>query len=590
LWAWAEKHVHLPGSITESGRFNCATSNYLKAPLEALQDNTVRRVSLRWPIRSGKTLVSQLFIAWSVANDLGPTMYLLPTFETAKDMADNRIRPILMECAPVLDRLKSDPDATKRATINFLGGATLWIRGMTKSELQAKSVRYLLLDEPYFSDQSLIPEALGRQGDWVRAGTSKTLVMCQGSDSNDWTDEDFLAGSQELLHFDCGECGEAIPARLWGDRVKESWGLVWESHKDEAGDYDFNKILPTVRYKCPHCGHLHRDTPRTKRQWNSTSRYIAQNPNAPRDHRSFTFSAIICYPWQELVKDWLNARKSAKSGDLGPLAAFIQKKMATPWNSDYLIDTVRAATGDYQPDATWPDEFVRIASVDVQSNDLFYLVVRAWARDGRSRLLYFNKVYGWESLARTIIDTWKVPPKRTVVDCGYNTGTVLRFCAKHGFIAAKGTDQERFFHTWKQGKGTAKLERAYSMPVVADAKMGTKDQGKGVSCVQFQFSDPRLSDTLNALRNDGNTFQTPQDWDPETEKMYLKQVGAMVKKLVLTKTKLGENDDKSNAISRKKWRWVATSKDNHAFDCEKMNVLMAMILKILPDPVESEAS
>jgi hypothetical protein len=58
------------------------------------------------------------------------------------------------------------------------------------------------------------------------------------------------------------------------------------------------------------------------------------------------------------------------------------------------------------------------------------------------------------------------------------------------------------------------------------------------------------------------------------EKEYKTQMSAEFKRPIVVGNKLAR---------RTKYIWVCPSKNNHAFDCSKMQVLAAVLLDILPD-------
>lgn len=590
IWDWAGDNLILPSSIAKSGRFDVGTSAYFYEPLKALQDNRVRRVSIRWPVRHGKTLLCDVWIPWTIANDPGPFLSCWQTDEMAKSHCESRLIPILRQCGLITDLLSEDRHKTKTQTIILDSGVSVWVRsGGTLATLQSRSVRYLAIDEGWtWENQTNIIEAEGRIGDWEDLGLSKVLYMSQGSVKGDIVDTDWESGTQERWHFDCAKCGRPIPAKLWDVRKDGSrWGLVWDKKVDSHGQVMIGETAETIRYECPHCSHPHLESEGHRARWSSQGRYIRENFSGLDSHRSFTLSCIMGRSWPLIMQEWITATANAKAGRIDQLSIFVQKRMAEAWDSDYLSDTIRLSSGDYEPSDEWPDEVCRWMTVDVQANGLFYYVVRAWSRDGESRRIDFGYTYGWPSLD-ALQEKWKVQSKRVWVDYGYDSANVARECAARGWVLCKGDQHEHFWHEIKNGKAVKRVARSYAPAKAVDAYIGTKGQGKKGACILVVFSDEKMSDLLHSHLNDArDIFKRPAIQDQEKEKMYRRHMASMRKVLQESKAKLSPDQRKATAIQKQRWLWVAIHKDNHLWDCEKMQILAATVAKIVADPVEA---
>jgi hypothetical protein len=589
IWEWCADNLTLPSSITKSGKFDIGVSNYMRAPLLDLQDNRIRRVNLRWPVRHAKTLVSDLWIAWSFVNDPGPTLSAWQTDELSKSHCESRFLPIIESCPDIVELFAEDRHKTRTQTIVFPGGITFWSRsGGAISELQSRSVRYLDMDEVWtWEDQSMIKEAEARIGDWEEAGLSKVLYKSQGSFAGDLVDTDWQRGSQHWWNFDCAKCGLLIPAKLWDKREDRSrWGLIWDEKRDSHNQLMIGETLATIRYDCPHCGHSHLESDGHRVRWMRDGQYVQANSNAPADHKSYTFSAIMGRSWERLVEGWINANASAKAGIITELQIFVQKYMAEPWNLEYVGETLNLSTDDYEPSKEWPDEVCRWLTVDVQMNGQLFFVVRAWSRT-ESRRLDFGDVWGWPSIDE-LQERWKVNSKRVWIDAGNWSAEVYRECAKRGWVACMGRPTNNFWHEVKT-KGTVKrINKAYAAPQIVDAYIGTKAQNKGGGCILVVYSDERLSDQLHLYLNDPREiFKRPAGFDQAREKIYNRHMGSMKKVRVESKGKIHSADRKAEGLKKVQYQWVAMHKDNHLFDCEKMQVLAAMGAKLVPDPVEA---
>jgi hypothetical protein len=204
--------------------------------------------------------------------------------------------------------------------------------------------------------------------------------------------------------------------------------------------------------------------------------------------------------------------------------------------------------------------------------DHMFLVVRAWAEDGSSRLIWDERVLTYTDVA-SVQERFGVHPNLVFIDAGYATYDVYRECASHGWTALMGDKRATFTH---KVKGRKSIERFYSprRKVVL---------GRGQSCSVFYWSNLNIKDTLARLRrnqnpDNGPVWEVPDDIDED----YLAQME-------------GEHRIKKSG----KWMWERIgSRPNHLFDCEAMQVAAATMLKIVgresqssvqPEPPEDDA-
>lgn len=121
--------------------------------------------------------------------------------------------------------------------------------------------------------------------------------------------------------------------------------------------------------------------------------------------------------WGELAEMYLRAKESCKRGDLEDLKNFYQKRLALPWGDLEEDFTLDISPSGYRMGDDWDSEAavgakgailppphenknrvrLRFLTVDVQM-DHFYAVVRSWACDASSRLVYCAKLQTWEDV------------------------------------------------------------------------------------------------------------------------------------------------------------------------------------------------
>jgi hypothetical protein len=243
-------------------------------------------------------------------------------------------------------------------------------------------------------------------------------------------------------------------------------------------------------------------------------------------------------------------------GNLDLLRQFIQKRLADFWSDErederVELDGFGYSVADYASGEKWDDEYVRFMTIDRQA-DHFWVVIRAWASDGRSRLLYFDKVDTWERL-KVIQETYGVENRKTQVDCGFQTDEVYKRCAQNGWLALRGDRRDSYPHPTK-GKPIYKPFSRYQNVTASDGR-------KTMVCY---FGNLPIKDILHQLRNQkGVSWEIPDDIGRE----YMRQIDAEVRR--------GEG---KSAI------WKKRHNDNHAVDCESMQIVLASAMKLIGSP------
>lgn len=566
-WAWAEEHV---GSIPYSpvpGRFRSDNSPWLREPLEALVDPAVRVVSIIAAIQCGKTSVGELGISYIIPNLPGPALWLDQTDEDAKDQSESRLQKLFDECGPVRALYPRDRHKKKNATIHFRNGMTLWILGAhNKTNLQRRSIRWLIGDETWRWPQGHMAEAEARVTAFGWLG--KCLFMSQAGEEGDDTQRKHETTDQRVWTFRCLTCGLRQPFK-W-ENVEWSKSL-----RNDDGQWDFEGVKHTTVLLCEGCGHAFEDTDRVRRELNASGRFVATNPNAAAENVGFHWNALCAMSWGRLAELYLRAKAVARQGDFSSLKQFYQKRLAIPWRElaeDYKLEIER--TG-YQKGELWEDEAafdkdgriiaapfepeavsapLRMLTVDVQMDHL-WAVVRSWSANGSSRLIWNERLLTFEDVA-ALQERFGIHPNLVFMDAGHAAYEVYRQCANNGWIALIGDRRATFRHRTRDGR---QIHRFYSprRRVVL---------GRGKTCSVFYWSNLNCKDILARLRRNqraenGPTWEVPDDIDDD----YLAQMES-------------EHRVKENGI----WRWKQIgNRPNHLFDCETMQIVAVVMLKLI---------
>lgn len=580
---WASENLkELPPVLTVRS-FSVEESRHFCAPFDALQSEEVRQVVIRKPVRSGGTLIADVWHLWCRANDPGPAMSIFQSDKVAADHMEHRLLWMIGRCEATKALLSIDRFATTKHEVTFSDGLPLYVIGPGLNNLQTRGIRYMSISEAWIpAVGAMVEQAEGRLGDFKRVQLSKLLIDSQGGCEGDAVDTRFMAGNAAEWNIECASCGHFMPARWSGMREDGSrWGMRWDKKKDKRGFWNIAECQPSLRFECRACGHPHLDNATTRARWNRSGRYVDTNPGAPPSLRSFTWTGLIIDPWPNLLQTFLSAMNAYKQGVIDPLIQFFQKYMGEPKSESSVHETLsEVPVAKYEVQSTWPDERLRLLTVDVQESEFWY-VARAWGLNGESRRLKCGRCYNWTEL-ELVQKEFGIEDRHVFLDSGFRTKEVYRACCRHGawmrvggltvwcgWHPVKGDAQRAFPHKWNKET----LWRSYSEPTNVDAEAGTEAGGIR-HCQLIRFSDPTLQDRMEQLLKRGY-MKSPERSDGEMDELYRKHLANEFKRL-----------KKNKNTGRSEWQYVARG-PNHMRDCEKIQVFGATLGELLPDSIET---
>ena len=562
-WKWCEENVkNIPYSPIP-GHFKSANSPWVREAMEAMSDPDIRLVSIVAPVQSSKTIGAELCLCYIVANFPGPCLWLSQTDADAKDQAEARLHKLFSECDAVKKLFPADRHKKKTQTIFFSNGMTLWVLGAhAKSNLQSRSIRWLIGDETWQWPSGHMQQAEARVTAFGWLG--KCIFLSQGGTENDDTHRKFETTDMREWEFKCPKCGKYQPYK-WSN-------IEWDkNYRDGEGRMDFAKVRSSVRLVCEFCKHEIADSDANRKLLNSSAKFVPQNPNAPATKAGFHWNSLASMSWGELAEMYLRAKESCRRGDMEDLKNFYQKRLALPWGDLEEDFTLDISPSGYRMGDDWESEGavgakgavlppphenknrvrLRFLTVDVQM-DHFYAVVRSWACDASSRLVYCAKLQTWEDV-EILQNRFGMFPQLVFVDAGYSTFEVYRNCAKHNWTALMGDGRRDFPHR-VNGKITQRFYSTARHPLVSDRK-----------CRMHYWSNLGIKDTLARLRSnqnpdEGSTWEVPSDVPEE----YLKML-----------------DSEQRVKKGNSWEWRQIGKrPNHYWDCEAMQVCAAYMMKL----------
>lgn len=442
---WAERSVRIPRKgNAEGGPYRVSRTPYCRGIMDAWANPDVSRICFLKPTQIGGTQAQLNCLGYSIDQDPGPTLYVLPKEEIAKEFSDERIVPQIEE-SPDLRRhfLERKGLHLKFDLMDLdLGAST------QPDSLASKAIRYLFLDEV-----DKYPAFSGKEGDPISLAEERTRTF--------WNHKVFITSTPTTRHgfiwrawlacdvqlrywVPCPHCGKHF--------LFSKDDLRWpEDERDERRirQYDL------AQYFCPECGEEILDTDKPKMLdrgvWAREDDKVRpdgsiENPPEISGEVGFTVNCFYSpwITWSEIAAKWVKAQ-----GDVALLMNVVNSWFAEIWEEkdhDITKKTLAARVTSYKQQDCPPGVKVITAGVDVQKNK-FYYVIRGWGYGEESWLLKVGQPIYWENLAHELFEIryGDMPIRMAFIDSGYRTDEVYEFTRAHQDVSRpiKGQDRNK---------------------------------------------------------------------------------------------------------------------------------------------------
>lgn len=550
---WSSGRVIIQDGL--SPKFQIENAPWQREPLDSLANPDAKEVVFLAPIGTGKTTFMEAGLAYIFSEDPGPTLIVGQTDDDLKDWAETRMDYMLSKTPDTSALLPLDRHKKRKMQI-LTSSMSLFLTGANLSGLQSKSMRRVFCDEAWQYRPGMLNEARGRLHDrWNR----QIFMLSQAGYKGDDLDKAWEQTDKREFMFSCPDCGTVQP---W------QWCNVTFPDDEEMS---LLERAQAARIKCSNaeCSWTCEDKAHQRRALAESARYVPTATGLP-GHIGYHYNVLCNWrkPLWEIVLLWLEAKQALKGGNLDPLRQFIQKRLAEAWEED-LTDNRTELIGDgysltEYTDGRWIEDegqigetHTRFLTVDVQQ-DHFWVVARAWRTNGESMLLHFGRHESFDQI-HELATKYRIAPQMVFVDSGFAADTVYSQCALRGWSALKGSRAESFPYRNPQ---TGKLElRPFQKFSQATASNGNK-------CRFAHWSSDRAKDILYQHRiGNAGKWMLPDDVPAE----YIKQIDSERKDAIEnSKTKQVEH------------RWVKKRRDNHAWDAEAMQIVAALMLRLIP--------
>lgn len=485
--AWAEAHRYLPPSVTSlPGVYRFDVAPFLREIVDCLSiESPVREVALMKGVQvCATTGILENAIGYYISHvRTAPVMLVTADSELAKLRMESYVTPML-QMSGLMDLVKSTDETNTRKTgktdkkLEWVGGGFLIPFGaQNANKLRSISIRVLLRDEI-----DGWPDIVGKDGDPIKLSADRTAAY-EGSrkildlstpliKNTSKIAKRFAMGDQRYYHVCCLRCGFPQVLR-WKRTGKdgEISGIVW--------DMSDGKLVPgSVRYLCENCQHPHSNDDKTRllapeygAEWRPSA--VPSAPDIRSYHLSALYSPVGMQTWEACVRKWLDAWdiEHSRTRDMGALQVFYNNVLGEPFEvrgEKLRFESVSSHRRQFYTYGEIPNraasEFcgssvlALTCAVDVHKTNLA-VAVWGWCRDRRAILVSYERFEGdadqlddantWGRL-REMIETREFiadDGKRyriqvTLIDSGYSTDSVYRFCADYvgGVFPSKGRE------------------------------------------------------------------------------------------------------------------------------------------------------
>ncbi|MGA0545638.1 phage terminase large subunit family protein [Brevundimonas sp. VNH65] len=434
---WIEENFYLPmGASALPGRMRLWA--YQRGICDALDDPSIRRITLFKSARIGYSALMQGVLASWVWNTPVPIMVVLPTSADARTYAVSLEETV--KASPSLRGSFFDDASDDRSTMydrRFPGGFLKFVGAASPRNLRSHTVQNLILDEVdgYEATAEGDPVALAIE----RTRTFPTRKILMGSTPIFDTgpiSRTFEQSDKRIWEVPCPSCGEFSEIR-WGD-------IRWE-----------NRDPATTYWRCPNNGCV--VTEEAQPGMVARGRWRATAPEV-KGHAGFRINALAspheAHRWSVLVAEFLEAKKTPET-----LQVFTNTTLGEVWRTngeEVDEDALAARREPFSLTTLPPDVLFLTAGVDVQNDRLEVVILghgrtALYALDHRVFHGPFDGDVVWQDLDSLLRMTWSHPLGGSIrIDAAaVDSGSGLHSAAVHAFtgprfgrriVAIKGED------------------------------------------------------------------------------------------------------------------------------------------------------
>ena len=470
---WTDRYYRVVNKDRDT--FNTAESPWLIEPLHMADDPLISEIDYVKPIQvGGGTSLGEIMLLRWILSGTGLIQYNWPTNEKAKDRWEKFTEKRLLACQPLRAIL---PREYENLFIKF-PGITFAMQGVfTSGNLDSDTVDAMINEEVHQWEPGMLGKARGRQ---TRVDFPKLINISNAGIKGDQLHQNFNEGTQQHFMVKCPGCSNPhhtantvyhTMRTRWEESQPQLGGLRYDTEgcKRTDGTFDYNKLIPTIRFQFP-CGYPMRDDIAQRRTAATSGKYSdPYNTGALLSHRSYTFQAVACHTkrWLDLIQRKHLALRMLKTGDDTEWRLYLQEDECLFYDPDEhrpfqgeIVTTVLAAAQR----KGLPNEAAKIWAADWQQGykhlgelTHYWLVIESVDAECNSQVIFAGTVDDEQELLRTLADHGITAEDGGgifdgFIDASKNTKHIQAFCFRHGINCVMGNASVK--GTWKWPDGT----------------------------------------------------------------------------------------------------------------------------------------
>lgn len=450
---WADAHRYLDSRTSSMpGQWDTNRVPHAREWMDSASCSWVRQITIVAGTQIAKTETLLNIAAWSICQDPGPIVWVMPSGDMADHFAQNRIAP-MVECTPALAaELGGERWDAKKQAFRF-SRANLWMRSArVPSELSSDPCRYVIADEC-----NKYPEWSGKEAQPWELVTERTrtfwnhLWICTSTPTvpGGLVSREHLKGDRRSYHVPCPHCG------AW--QVLRFPQIKWNKERDDTEA----KIQATrdAWYECEACQKPIDDRQKLEAcrrgvwvpaEWKLADWLNRGQAEDRAPHRSYHCWAGYSpwVSWWEIVAKYLRSKD-----DPALMQNFVNSWLGEAWQEkveEATDDQAKACRRPYSHGQTPEGPIIVVAGVDTQAHYLPYSV-RGFGLDGNSWLLDHGRAKDFDALEAALMrqDFSRGDSRRpfltmrlVLVDARYREGDAVDFARKWGGIVklTKGSE------------------------------------------------------------------------------------------------------------------------------------------------------
>lgn len=485
---WADKHYRVLNNDADT--FKSIESPWLIEPLEKSEDPLVTNVTFVKPIQTGGTSLGEIIIERRLLDSQGILSYYWPTNDKAKDRWEKFTERRLKACRPLRAIF---PHEYENMFVKFPGIIFAMQGVFTPGNLDSDTIDIIVCEEVHQWSAGMVSKAKGRQ---TRVDFPKFIIISNAGYKGDQLHQEFESGTQQHFLNKCPGCGKLHAMRTrWEDNKPHLGGLRYDTEncKQANGTFNYNKLIPTIRYQFPvgsplqfpdhsfcHCGYEMRDDIGLRRQSAQKGFYSGpQNPGALLSNRSYTYQSIACHNirWLDLIQQKHTAVRSLKQGySIGSdgerkeadydFRIYVQERECLFYDPDehrpYQGAVVLTSVSEENRKGL-PNEAAKIWAADWQQGfkhlgelTHYWLVIESVDANCNAQVIFAGVCDDEVQLLQTLRDNGITDADGGgifdgLIDASKNTKHILSFCYRHGINAVMGNASGKGLWKWPDG-------------------------------------------------------------------------------------------------------------------------------------------